>query len=231
MIRFSWLLTRSLRDLTSFKISSSLASDFCGRHKRRVRLFGVFVHILVAILLRPPLLWNKHTTTVTMSNLRYVTIVHFLCYLQSWTIYAMWHSPVIWGLTCFASAGAQWAVITEQNCRETHGLGPRRVAVLWVRCGRTPSSSRRPEQQQTPQFVGQSGLNNKPPHEDSQQSALLRTHTICLLNTVNPGEAATQRWAAIMTDNAVKYMSINCSSSSILIMCEGLFGGVHKTFS
>ena len=51
-------------------------------------------------------------------------------------------------------AGAQWAVITEQACLQTPGLGPRRAAVLWVRCGRTPSN-RRPEQSQTPQFVGQ----------------------------------------------------------------------------
>lgn len=82
---------------------------------------------------------------------------HFLsqsCYLQSWTVYANCQGLVLWGLTCFTSTRAEWAVITEQNCRDTHGLGPRRVAVLWVRCGRTPSS-RRPEQQQTPQFVGQ----------------------------------------------------------------------------
>lgn len=34
----------------------------------------------------------------------------------------------------------------------------------------------------------ESGLNNiyKPPHEDTQQSALLQTHTICLLNTGSP---------------------------------------------
>lgn len=48
---------------------------------------------------------------------------------------------MFWGLTCSASTRTQWAVITEQKCEESHGLGPSRVAVLWVRCGGTPSSS------------------------------------------------------------------------------------------
>lgn len=133
MIRFSWLLTRSLRVLISFKISSSLASDFCWRHKRPVR--------------------NKHLATVTV-KLSYVTSCLKDALYSLGHAYARLQGLVLWGLTRFAHTGAQWVVITEQNCRDAHGAGPRRAAMLWVRCGRTPSN-RRPEQQQTPQFVGQ----------------------------------------------------------------------------
>lgn len=60
---------------------------------------------------------------------------------------------------------------------------------------------RQDAQQQAPRAAAdpsvcgsESGLNiYKPPHEDSQQSALLRTHTICLVNAVISREAATER--------------------------------------
>lgn len=109
-----------------------------------------------------------------MSNPNYVHSLFESRYLQSWTVYARWQGLVLWGLTCFTSTGTQWAVITEQNCRDTHGLGPGRVAVLWERCGRTPSSQQAPRGAADPSVCGsESGLKSiyKPPHEDNQQSA------------------------------------------------------------
>lgn len=56
---------------------------------------------------------------------------------------------------------------------------------------------RQDAQQQAPRAAAdpsvcgsESGLNNiyKPPHEDSQQSASLQTHTVCLFDTGIPGE-------------------------------------------
>lgn len=60
MIRFSWLLTRSLSDLISFKISSSLASDFCGRHKRWDKWDFLDTFVLISCC-ESQLQWHLHT--------------------------------------------------------------------------------------------------------------------------------------------------------------------------
>lgn len=86
---------------------------------------------------------------------------------MSWAVYAMWQGPVLWRL---------WAVITEQNRRETNGLGPR----SWLCCGW--GAAGRPAAD-TSVCGAESGLNkiNKLPHKDMQQSALpLNIQFVCL---------------------------------------------------
>lgn len=118
MIRFSWLLTRSLRDLISFKISSSLVSDFCGRNKSRVFVACMYTFWSQCCQLS---LRNKHTATVMVSPMSKWTMSQYTFSPKATynTGLYRWQDLGSWELTCFTSLITQRAVITGQNCKGT----------------------------------------------------------------------------------------------------------------
>lgn len=135
-----------------------------------------------------------------MSNLRYVTIVY-----KSLPVSKL--LPTV--LDCICQVAGSGTVGVNMFRQHWSPVGCDYRAELqrdsWAGSqagGCVVGEVRQDAQQQAPRAAAdpsvcgsESGLNNiyKPPREDSQQSALLRTHTICLRNAVWPRGAATKR--------------------------------------
>lgn len=131
MIRFSWLLTSSLRDLSSFKISSRMASDFCRRNKS----LHDTTHFWSQCCYNQPVKLTN-TARVIMINPTYVTTTE----RHVWTIYGRWQDLVHWGLICFSSTTAQCGCDYRAEL-QIHMGWVTAGYLLWVRCGGMPSNS------------------------------------------------------------------------------------------